>query len=65
LPKAVEEFKKNKTCSLHTVKCFPWSYKGKSLLIGDAAHAVLPFIGQGMNCGFEDVSELDRIIDKY
>ena len=48
--------------SLVTVKCLPWSYEDKLLLLGDAAHAIVPFFGQGMNCGFEDCVVLNRLI---
>jgi kynurenine 3-monooxygenase len=46
-----------------TVKCTPWS-RGPSLLIGDAAHAIVPFFGQGMNAGFEDCTVLDAILGR-
>ncbi|MBK5284616.1 MAG: FAD-dependent monooxygenase [Bacteroidia bacterium] len=51
--------------SLVTVKCFPWSYEDKLLLLGDAAHAIVPFFGQGMNCGFEDCVILDQLINNW
>jgi len=57
-----EDFFANPTSSLVTIKCFPWKYKN-ACLIGDAAHAVVPFYGQGMNCGFEDVKELNDILN--
>jgi kynurenine 3-monooxygenase len=50
---------------LVTVKCFPWIREDKFALIGDAAHAIVPFFGQGMNCGFEDCSVLNNLIDKH
>jgi kynurenine 3-monooxygenase len=50
---------------LVTVKCFPWIREDKFALIGDAAHAIVPFFGQGMNCGFEDCRVLDELIDVY
>ena len=62
LPELKKHFFENPTGSLVTVKCFPWVYKNTAL-IGDAAHAVVPFYGQGMNCGFEDVRILDEILD--
>lgn len=58
----VYDFFKNPTGDLGTVKCFPWNIGGKLLLLGDAAHAVVPFYGQGMNCAFEDVRILDELI---
>lgn len=64
-PNYVEEFFNNPTSSLVTVKCFPWIRENKFALIGDAAHAIVPFFGQGMNCGFEDCSVLDELIEQY
>ena len=65
MPTLVEDFRNNPTSSLMTVRCFPWSYKDKLLLIGDAAHGIVPFFGQGMNCGFEDCSVLDELLAEY
>ncbi len=65
MPNLVEEFFENPTGSLGTVKCFPWSTYKKTLIIGDAAHAIVPFYGQGMNASFEDVVVLDKYIEKY
>ena len=65
IPNIAEEFANNPTGALGTVKCSPWHYKGQTLLMGDAAHAVVPFYGQGMNASFEDVTVLDGFIDKY
>lgn len=65
MPNYLEEFKTNPTSSLVTVKCFPWVRDDKFALIGDAAHAIVPFFGQGMNCGFEDCRILDELIDKH
>lgn len=48
-----------------TIKCFPWSYYDKITLVGDSAHAIVPFYGQGMNAGFEDISVLYSKIEKY
>lgn len=64
MPDYVNEFFNNPTSSLVTVKCFPWVREDKFALIGDAAHAIVPFFGQGMNCGFEDCRVLDELIDK-
>lgn len=52
----------NPTSSLVTVKCYPW-VRNKTMLIGDAAHAIVPFYGQGMNCGFEDCRVFNDILD--
>ena len=64
MPNLVHDFFSNPTGNLVTIRCNPWVYK-KFVLVGDAAHALIPFYGQGMNCSFEDVKELDEIIEKY
>ncbi len=64
LPDLKKEFFENPTGHLYTVKCHPWYYQDKLLLLGDAAHAIIPFYGQGMNCGFEDVFVLDQLLDQ-
>jgi kynurenine 3-monooxygenase len=64
MPNLLHDFFNNPTGNLVTIRCNPWVYK-KFVLVGDAAHAVIPFYGQGMNCSFEDVKELDEIIEKY
>ncbi len=58
------DFFNNPTGQLCTVRCFPWT-NGKMALIGDAAHAVVPFYGQGMNCSFEDCVVFDEMIEKH
>lgn len=65
MPTLETDFFENPTGSLVTVKAFPWTFNNKCLLIGDAAHAVVPFYGQGMNCGFEDCVELSQLIEKH
>ncbi len=65
MPDYIHEFFTNPTSSLVTVKCFPWIREDKFALIGDAAHAIVPFFGQGMNCGFEDCRVLDELIGQY
>ncbi len=65
MPNLIEDFFENPTSALGTVKCSPWHYKGNTLLMGDAAHAVVPFYGQGMNASFEDVVEFDQILEKH
>lgn len=62
MPTIKRDFFENPTSSLVTVKCYPWKFN-QTCLIGDAAHAIVPFYGQGMNCGFEDVKELEEILD--
>lgn len=65
MPTLLDDFFNNPTSSLVTVKCKPWVFGDHSALIGDAAHAIVPFYGQGMNCGFEDVFVLDELIGRY
>ncbi len=65
IPDIHNEFFNNPTGSLGTIKCSPWSYKDKTLLIGDAAHAIVPFYGQGMNASFEDVVVFDTILEQH
>jgi kynurenine 3-monooxygenase len=65
MPTLVEDFFDNPTGNLGTVKCFPWNVGGTALLLGDSAHAVVPFYGQGMNCAFEDCRVLDTLIDRH
>tara|TARA_R110002167_G_scaffold69027_11_gene194783 strand:+ start:929 stop:2158 length:1230 start_codon:yes stop_codon:yes gene_type:complete len=59
-----EDFFKNPTSAMVTMKCYPWTYWDKVALVGDSAHAVVPFYGQGMNAGFEDIFVLDEIIQE-
>ena len=54
MPDLGERFFANPTSNLMTIRCSPWNYEGKVLLIGDASHAVVPFYGQGLNAGMED-----------
>jgi kynurenine 3-monooxygenase len=63
MPTLAQDFFSNPTGSMVTVKCKPWHVDGKVLLLGDAAHAIVPFFGQGMNCGFEDCSALGELVD--
>lgn len=65
MPSLVEDYLRNPVSSLITIKCFPWSYKDKVLLLGDAAHAIVPFFGQGMNCGFEDCTVLNDLLESH
>ncbi|MEZ4894370.1 MAG: NAD(P)/FAD-dependent oxidoreductase [Saprospiraceae bacterium] len=64
IPELLTDFKQNPTSSLVTVNCSPWQWQGRILLLGDAAHAIVPFYGQGMNAGFEDCTILDDLIDE-
>ena len=62
MPTLVEDYQYNPVGLLATVHTDPWQVEGKVGLVGDSAHAILPFFGQGANCGFEDVVELDRCL---
>ncbi len=63
IPELTKEFFSNPTGSMVTVKGLPWHVGGNALLLGDAAHAIVPFFGQGMNCAFEDCSHLNRLVE--
>ena len=65
LERPVDVFMEKTAAPLFLVQVFPWSFNRKVGLIGDAAHAIVPFYGQGMNCGFEDCAELDALITKH
>jgi kynurenine 3-monooxygenase len=65
MPNLAEEYFNNPTGSLVTVRCRPWHVSNRVVLIGDAAHAVVPFLGQGMNAGFEDCSVLHECLEKH
>jgi kynurenine 3-monooxygenase len=62
MPDLEKDFLANPTGALVTVKCSPWHTGGKAVLIGDAAHAIVPFFAQGMNSGFEDCAVLNSLI---
>lgn len=63
MPSLVDDFFNNPESSLATVKCYPWVLNNRCALIGDAAHAMVPFYGQGMNCGFEDCRVMLECLD--
>lgn len=65
IPSLSHDFLAHPTGTVGTVRCFPWHVGGKALLLGDAAHAVVPFHGQGMNCAFEDCAVFDQLLDKH
>jgi len=65
MPTLLEDFRENPTGSLVTIRCAPWYYRDKICLVGDAAHAVVPFYGQGMNAAFEDCVVLDECLEKF
>ena len=65
MPDLCETFFNNPTDSLVTIRCDPWHYQDKACLLGDAAHAIVPFYGQGMNAGFEDCMVLNDLMESY
>jgi len=64
MPTLTTNFSENPTGAMVTIKCAPWHVEGRALLLGDAAHAIVPFFGQGINCGFEDCTVLLELIDR-
>lgn len=60
-----QDFFKNPTSAMVTMKCYPWTYFDKVALVGDSAHAIVPFYGQGMNAGFEDIFVLDQLMMEF
>jgi len=64
MPQLVENYFANPTGTMVTIKCSPWHAEGKVLMLGDAAHAIVPFFGQGINCGFEDCTCLMELLDR-
>jgi kynurenine 3-monooxygenase len=65
IPDLEEDFFSHPTGTMVTVRCAPWHVGGKLLLIGDAAHGIVPFHGQGMNCAFEDCARFDELLDHH
>jgi kynurenine 3-monooxygenase len=63
IPDLCESYRANPVGNLGTIKCYPWNVGGKALLLGDAAHAIVPFYGQGMNASFEDCRILSSLIE--
>ncbi len=63
MPRLVEDFFTNPTGHLETIRCEPWSLEDQALVMGDAAHAIVPFHGQGMNAAFEDCSAFDSCLE--
>jgi len=64
MPHLIENYITNPTGAMVTIKCFPWQQNGKALLLGDAAHAIVPFFGQGLNCAFEDCTVFLELLDE-
>jgi kynurenine 3-monooxygenase len=65
IPELEHQYRANPVGQLGTLTCRPWSHAGRVLLLGDAAHAIVPFHGQGMNAAFEDCLELDELISAH
>jgi kynurenine 3-monooxygenase len=65
MPQLKENYASNPTGAMVTVKCSPWHVTGQALLLGDAAHAIVPFFGQGMNCAFEDCTVFLELLDRH
>ena len=65
MPTLLKDYHENPSASLVIIRCNPWNYEDKVLLMGDSAHAIVPFYGQGMNSGFEDCSEWWRLAEKH
>ncbi|MFN3916454.1 MAG: FAD-dependent oxidoreductase [Flavobacteriales bacterium] len=65
MPNLAEDYFSNPTSSLVIVRCDPWNYEDKVMLMGDSAHAIVPFYGQGMNCGFEDCTVFNEFFEVY
>ncbi|MEO8512486.1 MAG: NAD(P)/FAD-dependent oxidoreductase [Ignavibacteria bacterium] len=65
MPELLTDFFANPTGNLITIKCYPWIVDDKLALLGDSAHAIVPFFGQGMNAAFEDCTYLNECINKY
>lgn len=65
MPQLAENYAANPTGAMVTIKCSPWHVQGRALLLGDAAHAIVPFFGQGINCGFEDCTYLVELLDRH
>jgi kynurenine 3-monooxygenase len=65
MPDLEDNFFRNPTGTMVTIKCSPWHARDKVLLLGDAAHAIVPFFGQGINCGFEDCTIFLELLDRY
>lgn len=65
VPDLVEQYLRNPQSNLVIVRCDPWTYKDKVALIGDAAHAIVPFYGEGMNAGYEDCKVLNDLLNEH
>ena len=64
IPDIETQFKKNPVSNLSTIYTEKWNYKNLACVLGDAAHAIVPFFGQGMNASFEDCFEFNKLVQK-
>ncbi len=64
MPEVADTWNDHPLSSLAIIRCYPWHF-GKTVLMGDAAHATVPFFGQGMNCGFEDCTVMSSLMEKH
>jgi kynurenine 3-monooxygenase len=65
MPQLADNYFANPTGSMVTIRCSPWHVEARALLLGDAVHAIVPFFGQGLNCGFEDCTCLLELLDRH
>lgn len=65
LPDLAQQYFRNPQSNLAIIRCGPWNYKDKVALIGDAAHAIVPFYGEGMNAGYEDCKVLNDLLNQH
>ncbi len=65
MPRLADNYFASPTGMMVTIKCSPWHVDGRALLVGDAVHAIVPFFGQGINCGFEDCTCLVELLDQH
>jgi kynurenine 3-monooxygenase len=65
MPQLDDNYSANPTGAMVTIKCSPWHVEGRALLLGDSVHAIVPFFGQGLNCGFEDCTSLVALLDRH
>jgi len=65
MPRLADNFFANPTGTMVTIKCSPWHMEERAVLLGDSAHAIVPFFGQGLNCGFEDCTCLMELLDRH
>src|SRR6185369_5465383 len=64
-PTLLEHYFARPTNSMITIRCSPWTFQDKVALIGDAAHAIVPYYGQGANAGFEDCQVLLECLQRH